>query len=94
MGTVAQPMREYRTIMVDFQHETTDVQRLGDGKAFLELVMVFILPLGLLRKSKATWRGGGCLTRYSHDVRVRLVGLTIASPKTSIQGSYSSILIK
>lgn len=80
--------------MVDFQHETTDVQLLGDGKAFLALVMAFILSLGLLRKPKATWRGGGCLTRHSHDVRVRLGGLTIASPKTSIKGSYSSMFVK
>jgi hypothetical protein len=94
MGTVAKPMRENRTIIVDFQHETTDVQLLGDGKAFLELVMAFILSLGFQRKHKATWRGGGCLTRHSHYVRVRLGGLTIASPKTSIKGSYSSILIK
>jgi hypothetical protein len=65
-------MREHRTILVDFQHETTNVQLLGDGKAFLALVMAFILSLGLLRKPKATWRGGGCLTRHSHDVRVRL----------------------
>jgi hypothetical protein len=94
MRTVAKPMREHRTIMVDFQHETTDVKLLGDGKAFLAWVMAFILSLGLLRKPKATWRGGGCLTRHSHDVRVRLGGLTIASPKTSIKGSYSSMFVE
>jgi hypothetical protein len=94
MDTVAKPMRENRTIMVDVQHETTDVQLLGDGKAFLALVMAFILCLGFQLKHKATWRGGGCLTRHSHYVRVRLGGLTIASPKTTIKGSYSSILIK
>ena len=87
MGTVAKPMREHRTIMVDFQHETTDVQLLGDGKAFLALVTAFILSLGFQLKHKATWRGGGCLTRHSQYVRVRLGGLTIASPKTSIKGS-------
>jgi hypothetical protein len=77
MGTVAKPMRENRTIIVDFQHETTDVHLLGDGKAFLELVMAFILSLGFQLKHTATCRGGGCLTRHSHYVRVRLGGLTI-----------------
>jgi hypothetical protein len=43
----------------------------------LELVMAFILSIGLQLKHKATCRGGGYLTRHSHDVRVRLGGLTI-----------------
>ena len=48
MGTAAKPTRENRTITVDFQDETTYYQLLGDGKAFLELVMAFIgcVPLG------------------------------------------------
>jgi hypothetical protein len=46
MGTAAKPTRENRTIIVDFQNETAYVQLLGDGKAFLELVMAFILSLG------------------------------------------------
>jgi hypothetical protein len=50
---------------------------LGDGKAFLECVLAFILSLGFQLKHKATCRGGGCLTRHSHYVRVRLGGLTI-----------------
>ena len=37
----------------------------------------FILSLGFQLKHKATCRGGGCLTRHSHYVRVRLGGLTI-----------------
>ena len=53
------------------------MQLLDDGKAFLELVMAFILSLGFQLKHKATCRGGGCLTRHSHYVRVRLGGLTI-----------------
>jgi hypothetical protein len=77
MGTAAKPTRENRTITVDFQNETTYVQLLGDGKAFLELVMAFILSIGLQLKHQATCRGGGCLTRHSHYVRVRLGGLTI-----------------
>jgi hypothetical protein len=31
MGTVAKPLRDNRTIMVDFPHGTPDVQLLGDG---------------------------------------------------------------
>ena len=77
MSTAAKPTRENRTIIVDFQNETTYVQLLDDGKAFLELVMAFILSLGFQLKHKATCRGGGCLTRHSHYVRVRLGGVTI-----------------
>ena len=77
MDTAAKPKRENRTIIVDFQNETTYVQLLGDGKAFLELVLAFSLSLGFQLKHKATCRGGGCLTRHSHYVRVRLGGLTI-----------------
>ena len=77
MGTAAQPTRENRTITVDFRSEATYFQLLGDGKAFLECVLAFVLSLGFQLKHKATCRGGGCLTRHSHDVRVRLGGLTI-----------------
>src|SRR5215831_4490066 len=77
MRTTVRQTRENRTITVDFQNETTYVQLLGDGKAFLELVMAFILSIGFQLKHKATCRGGGCLTRHSHYVRVRLGSLTI-----------------
>ncbi len=77
MGTAAKPTRENRTITVDFQNETTYFQLLGDGKAFLEVVMAFILSLGFQLKHKATCRGGGCLTRHSHYLRLRLGGVTI-----------------
>ena len=77
MGTAAKPTRENRTITVDFQNETTYLQLLGDGKAFLELVMAFLLSLGFQLKHMATCRGGGCLTRHSHYARIRLGGLTI-----------------
>jgi hypothetical protein len=77
MGTAAQPTRENRTITVDFQSEATYFQLLGDGKALVELVLAFILSLGFQLKHKTTCRGGGCLTRHSHYVRVRLGGLTI-----------------
>src|SRR5919201_1087728 len=69
--------RENRTITVDFQNEATYVQLLGDGKAFVEFVIAFILSIGFQLKHKATCRGGGSLTRHSHYLRVRLGGVTI-----------------
>ena len=69
--------RENRTITVDFQNEATYFQLLGDGKAFVELDMAFILSLGLQLKHQATCQGGGCLTRHAHYRRVRLGGVTI-----------------
>ena len=39
--------------------------------------MAFLLSLGFQLKHKATCHGGGCLTRHSHYVRIRLGGLTI-----------------
>jgi hypothetical protein len=77
MGTAAQPTRENRTITVDFRSEATYFQLLGDRKAFLECVIAFVLSLGFQLTHKATCRGGGRLTRHSHDVRVRLGGMTI-----------------
>src|SRR5256712_4291312 len=77
MGTAATPMRENRTITVDLQHEATYFRLLGDGKAFLECVWAFLLSLGFQLKHKATCRGGGCLTRHSHYVRVHLGGVPI-----------------
>ena len=77
MRNTTRQTRENRTITVDFQNEATYFQLLGDGKAFLECVLAFLLALGLQLKHKATCRGGGCLTRHSHYVRVRLGGLTI-----------------
>jgi hypothetical protein len=77
MGTAAQPTRENRTITVDFRSEATYFQLLGDGKAFLECVIAFVMSLGFQLKHKATCRGGGGLTRHSHYVRVRRGGLTI-----------------
>jgi hypothetical protein len=77
MGTAAKSTRVNRTITVDFQDETTYVQLLGDGRAFVECVLAFVLALGFQLFHKATCRGGGCLTRHSHYARVRLGGLTI-----------------
>jgi hypothetical protein len=77
LGTAATQTRYNRTITVDFQDETTYFRLLDDGKAFVEFVLAFFLALGFQLTHTATCRGGGCLTRYSHDVRVRLGGLTI-----------------
>src|SRR5919201_158661 len=69
--------RHNRTITVDFHNEATYYQRLGDGKAFVECVLAFVLALGFQLAHKATCRGGGCLTRHSPYARVRLGDLTI-----------------
>src|SRR4029450_5931803 len=77
MHNTARQTRENRTITVDFQNEATYFQLLGDGKAFVEFVIAFILSLGFQLKHKATCSRGGCLTRHSHYLRVRLGGVTI-----------------
>ena len=77
MRNAAHQTRANRTITIDFQNETTYFQLLGDGKAFVECVLAFLLALGFQLAHKATCRGGGCLTRHSHYARVRLGGLTI-----------------
>ena len=77
MGKAATPTRANRTITVDFQNEVTYVHLLGDGKAFVECVLAFLLALGFQLLHKATCRGGGCLTRHSHYARIRLGGITI-----------------
>jgi hypothetical protein len=77
MGKAAKQTRENRTITVDFRDEATYFQLLGDGKAFLECVLAFLLALGFQLKHKAICDGGGCLTRHSHYVRIRLGGVTI-----------------
>lgn len=43
----------------------------------MELVLAFILSLGFQLKHKATCSGGGCLTRHSHYVRLRLGEITL-----------------
>jgi hypothetical protein len=62
---------------VDFQNEATYFHLLDDGKAFVELVIAFVMSLGFQLKHKTTCSGGGCLTRHSHYVRVRLGGVII-----------------
>jgi len=77
MQSTARQTRANRTITVDFQNEATYFHLLGDGKAFVELVIAFVMSLGFQLKHKATCHGGGCLTRHSHYVRVRLGCVTI-----------------
>jgi hypothetical protein len=77
MGKAAKQTRENRTVTVDVRDEATYFQLLGDGKAFLECVLAFLLALGFQLKHKAICDGGGCLTRHSHYVRVRLGGVTL-----------------
>ena len=72
MGQTAKAPRENRTITVDFRDEATYFRLMADGKAFLECVLAFVLSIGFHLKHKATCGGGGCLTRHSHYVRVRL----------------------
>ena len=77
MGQAAKRTRENRTITVDFRVDATYLQLLGNGKAFVEFVGAFLLSLGFQLAHKATCRGGGCLTRHSHYVRLRVRGITI-----------------
>src|SRR5262249_45531366 len=77
MSTAAKRTRTNRTITVDFRDDATYVQLLGNGKAFVEFVGPSLPPLGFQPAHKAPCGGGGCLTRHSHYVRVRLGGLII-----------------
>src|SRR5438034_2089772 len=77
MAQTAVRTRHNRTITVDFHDEATYRQLLGDGKAFIEFVLAFLLALGFQLAHKTTCGGGGCLTRHSHYVRVRLGGVTL-----------------
>jgi hypothetical protein len=66
MGPTAKPIRHNRTITVDVHDESTYFQLLSDGKAFVELILAFLLSIGFQLTHKATCTGGGCLTRHSH----------------------------
>jgi hypothetical protein len=77
LAKAATQTRYNRTITVDFHDETTYAHLLDNGKAFLEWVLAFILSIGFQLTHKDTCNGGGCLTRHSHYIRVRLGGMTI-----------------
>src|SRR5713101_4650413 len=74
MRNTTRQTRENRTITVDFHNEATSYQLLGDGKAFVECVLAFLLALGFQLTHKTTCQGGGCLTRHAHSLRIRLGG--------------------
>src|SRR6266446_8049579 len=77
MGNAAKSTRQNRTLTVDFHDETSYFALLDNTKAFVEFVLAFILSIGFQLAHKATCTGGGCVTRHSHDARIRLGGLTI-----------------
>jgi hypothetical protein len=77
MGKAATQTRENRTVTVDFRDAATDFQLLGDGKAVLACVLACLLALDFQLKHKAICDGGGCRTRYSPYVRVRLGGVPL-----------------
>jgi hypothetical protein len=85
MHNTARQTRENRTLTVDFQNETTYFQLLGDGKAFVECVLAFLLALGFQLAHKATCHGGGGLTRHSYYRR-------FSQPETHSPWTESGIL--
>jgi hypothetical protein len=70
MGTAAKPTRANRTITVDFRDDATYYQLLGDGKAFGECVLAFILSIGFQLTHKASCSEGGSVTRHSGIVNL------------------------
>jgi hypothetical protein len=60
MGNAAKATRANRTMTVDFQDESTYLQLLSDGKAFVEFIVAFLLALGFQLTHKASCHGGGC----------------------------------
>src|SRR6266508_6458365 len=77
MRNTARQTRDNRTITIDFHDETTYFKLLDDRRAFVEFVLAFLLALGFQLKHKEGCGGGGCLTRHSHYMRVRVGGVTI-----------------
>jgi hypothetical protein len=77
MPQADKPKRQNRPLTLDFHDPAPSFELLSDGKAFVELVLAFILSLGFPLTPQSTCHGGGGLTRHSHDGRVRLGGLSI-----------------
>jgi hypothetical protein len=67
MRNTTRQTRKNRTITVDFRDEATYFQLLGDGKAFLECILAFVMALGFQLKHKATCSGGGWLIAVRQD---------------------------
>jgi hypothetical protein len=59
MRTTIHQTRDNRTITVDFQNEATYFELLGNGKAFLECVMAFLLALGVQLNTRRPGAGAG-----------------------------------
>jgi hypothetical protein len=53
MRNTARQTRENRTLTADFQNEAAYFHLLGDGKAFVECVLAFLLALGFQLVSSA-----------------------------------------
>jgi hypothetical protein len=70
MDTAATRTRQNCTITGDFHAETTYSHLLGDGNAFLEWGLAFILSLSFQLKHKTTCRGGCVRT---HATRAKLM---------------------
>ena len=70
MRNTARQTRENRTITVDFHNEAPYAQLLGNGKAFIECVVAFLLSMGFQLAHKATCRGGGCASSARLAARV------------------------
>jgi hypothetical protein len=85
MRNTARQTRDNRTITVDFHDETTYFKLLDDRKACVEFVLAFLLALGFQLKHKAICGGGGCLTRHSHYMRVRVGTHRLAHPVHDVQ---------
>ena len=67
MGQTAKAPRKNRTITVDFQDESTYLELIHNGKAFVEFVLAFILSLGFQLTHKSTCKDGGSLSP-GHDL--------------------------
>ncbi len=65
-----------RTIIVDFGNQAQYENIIGNGRAFIELIMAYILSLGfqVLHKNCCS---SNCFTRHSHYARVKCNGITI-----------------
>src|SRR5712691_3374861 len=74
MERTAKPIREHRTMTVDFHDETTYFALVGTTQAFIEFVLAFMLAIGFQLIHKADCSKAGRRTRHSHYARVRLCG--------------------
>ena len=66
MRNTTRQTRENRTITVDFQNEATYYQLLGDGKAFVECVLAFLLALGFQQSRELRSPVRGARHRGAH----------------------------